>query len=398
MTTTSHLIEEIATFLNEYRPLWEQRPFVGVPVPWEKKWPELSTLLRSLSAENVEKAEADPVGFLCASEVNSELGEKLQTYADIPALDSAPIFIPPRPCRVDNLKWQQIVYFMEAIRPLRPPGVSRWIDWCAGKGHLGSLVERQFGQPVQCLERSQSLVTNGNRLAGENNITFYQRDVLTDNVSSFIDHRTAIVALHACGHLNARLFALAASSMPAFMAVVPCCYQRIDGMHFTPLSNAGAAAGLRSSRHQLRLPALDEVKSTAAKRRFRKREMAFRQGADLLVRHVSGGTEYTPLGRIPRYITRGDFREFARFAFEKAGFILPRDVNWKQAEERGWERQHLVSALSISRQLFRRVIETWLFLDRVSYLEENGYAVTYGTFCPEEATPRNLMLLATPNK
>jgi hypothetical protein len=398
MITTSHRIEEIATFLNEYRPLWEQRPFVGIPVPWEKEWPALSTLLRALSVENIEKAEADPVGFLCASEVNSTLGEKLHAYASVPTLISTPISLPPRPCHVDNLKWQQVVYFMEAIRPFRPPGVSRWIDWCAGKGHLGSLLEKQFRQPVQCLERNESLVTMGNRLAGENNITFYQRNVLTDDVSPFIDHRTAIVALHACGQLNARLFALAAASKPAFMAVVPCCYQRIDGMHFTALSNAGIATGLHFSRHQLRLPALDEVKSTAAKRRFRKREMAFRLGADLLLRHASGGTEYTPLGHIPRKIIRSDFREFARFAFKKSGSNLPRDVNWKQAEEKGWERQHLVSALSISRQLFRRVIETWLLLDRVAYLEENGYAVTYGTFCPGEATPRNLMLLATPDR
>jgi hypothetical protein len=276
--------------------------------------------------------------------------------------------------------------------------VTHWIDWCAGKGHLGTLVGQTFSQPVHCLERDSSLVERGNALSSHSDLTFYRRDVLHDDVSPFFSDRTGIVALHACGYLNARLFTLAATARPAFLAVVPCCYQRIDGMHFTPLSRAGAATGLHFTRHQLRLPALDEVKSTAEKRDFRKREMAFRQGVDLLLREASQQNTYTPLGQIPRRLTRGDFQGFARFSFARAGHPLPQDVDWKLAEKQGWERQHLVSALSISRQLFRRVIEMWLFLDRVAFLEENGYAVSFGTFCPREVTPRNLMLLAIPTK
>jgi len=53
-----------------------------------------------------------------------------------------------------------------------------------------------------------------------------------------------------------------------------------------------------------------------------------------------------------------------------------------------------VRNLELVRGLFRRPLELWLLLDRALLLEEQGYRVHLGTFCPSELTPRNILLLA----
>jgi len=53
-----------------------------------------------------------------------------------------------------------------------------------------------------------------------------------------------------------------------------------------------------------------------------------------------------------------------------------------------------VSALDLVRFLFRRPLEIWLALDRALFLQEQGYQVELGTFCPRHATPRNILIVA----
>lgn len=50
--------------------------------------------------------------------------------------------------------------------------------------------------------------------------------------------------------------------------------------------------------------------------------------------------------------------------------------------------------LSLIQQVFQRPLELWLVLDQALYLEENGYLVSVNEFCPEEDTPRNILIQA----
>jgi hypothetical protein len=52
-------------------------------------------------------------------------------------------------------------------------------------------------------------------------------------------------------------------------------------------------------------------------------------------------------------------------------------------------------ALGALRVRFRRPLELWLVLDRAERLRDAGWQVDVGTFCPHEATPRNLLVLAS---
>jgi hypothetical protein len=76
------------------------------------------------------------------------------------------------------------------------------------------------------------------------------------------------------------------------------------------------------------------------------------------------------------------------------GLPQPKSRDWTVLEHRGWQRLAEVRNLELLRGLFRRPLELWLSLDRALFLQEQGYHVRLGTFCPSHLTPRNLLILA----
>jgi hypothetical protein len=61
---------------------------------------------------------------------------------------------------------------------------------------------------------------------------------------------------------------------------------------------------------------------------------------------------------------------------------------------RGIERQRLTKRIDLVAHLFRRALEHWLLLDRVCFLQEQGYQVALTEFCANSVTPRNAMIQA----
>jgi hypothetical protein len=203
-----------------------------------------------------------------------------------------------------------------------------------------------------------------------------------------------VVALHACGYLNTALIRQGVKKQVPFMAIAPCCYQRIDGMQYQPMFKEASVRDVPLTRHQLRLPSLDETMTTESKRALRRKEHAFRLGVDLLHRMETGIDVYCPLGPVKPDWLKQDFAYFAKTIAAEKNLSIPKHVDWVQAENKGWERFFESSALSLARGLFRRAIESRLILDRALFLEANGYDVRIGTFCPSSLTPRNLMIVA----
>ena len=50
--------------------------------------------------------------------------------------------------------------------------------------------------------------------------------------------------------------------------------------------------------------------------------------------------------------------------------------------------------LELVQGLFRRPLELWLVLDMALFLQDQGFSVQLGEFCPQQLTPRNLLLVA----
>nr|WP_276583964.1 methyltransferase [Pseudomonas sp. RIT-PI-AD] len=391
-----HLRERFAAldaFLLEHQDLWRPKPFTDLHLPWEARHPDLSAWLRSRTLEAAEAAHARP-NDLDAPAPFSTLAERSRQLIALGHFDTKALPAVPARFSVDvpGRKWQQIEAFAGSLDFAAVP--RHWLDWCAGKGHLGRRLA-QDGSPLSCLERDAHLVEDGQALSDRLhlNARHIQQDVMAESVARHLDAQHTPVALHACGDLHVRLLALASAAGCRQLALAPCCYNRIADDRYRPLSRTARASPLTLDADDLRLSISETVTAGARVRRQRDRSMARRLGFDLLQRHLRQCDHYLPTPSLPpAWLDRPFAEHCQRLAGER--LALPASIDWAHWEAAGWRRLADVRNLELLRGLFRRPLEIWLVLDRALYLEERGYRVRLGPFCDPCLTPRNLLLLA----
>jgi hypothetical protein len=383
------------SFLIEHQGLWRPRPFVHFPAqPWEAEHPQLAAWLKAQSLEHAEAAHNQPhllqapapfPQLAALASALSQLGElPHKPSTELPARFSA---------AVPGRKWQQIQAFASSLQFTQAP--QHWLDWCAGKGHLGRLLAHGGGA-LSCLEYDPLLVQSGQQLSEKLGLSaqHIEQDVLAANADQRLTAAHTPVALHACGDLHTRLLLLASQAGCQQLAVAPCCYNRISAPSYQALSATAKASTLQLSLDDLALPLSETVTAGARVRRQRDQSMAWRLAFDLLQRQLRGSDDYLPTPSLPPAWLHKSFADYCTGLAALKQLPPPLRQDWDKLESLGWQRLAQVRNLELLRGLFRRPLELWLLLDRALYLEEQGYAVRLGSFCPSQLTPRNLLLLA----
>ncbi len=386
--------EALDRFLLDHQHLWRPRPFTALNMPWEAQHPELAQWLRQRSLQDAEVSHNQPQHLpapapfpeLAATSLALSAVNRLPTQAIAPVAQRLQVDVPGR-------KWQQIEAFAQSLTFKQKP--THWLDWCAGKGHLGRRL-MSAGEQLTCLEYDPALIESGQQLSQRHHLPAHhiQQDVLAPEAALQLTARMTPVALHACGDLHVRLLQLASAAGCAQLAVSPCCYNRIGGSHYQALSTAAKASGLQLSLDDLGLPMSETVTAGTRVRRQRDESMARRLGFDLWQRQHRRCDEYLSTPSLPGTWLNKPFAEYCADLAALKNLSTSGDEDWPALQAAGWERLAQVRNLELVRGLFRRPLEVWLVLDRALYLEENGYEVQVGEFCDNHLTPRNLMLLA----
>ena len=382
-------------FLVEHQALWRPRPFVHYPaLPWEIDHPELARWLRAQSLEHAEAAHNQP-HLLPAPAPFPQLAETAQHLSRLGALPQSPTTALPAHFSVDvpGRKWQQIDAFARSLSFTQP--AQHWLDWCAGKGHLGRRLAHSGGM-LTCLEHDPKLVNSGQLLSQKLGIAaqHIKQDVLAADATIRLHTQHTPVALHACGDLHVRLLHLASAAGCQQLAIAPCCYNRISTPHYRPLSKNAQNSALHLSIDDLGLPLSETVTAGARVRRQRDQSMARRLAFDLLQRQLRGVDDYLTTPSLPPSWLEKPFADYCKDLAALKHLPPPAAQDWKQLEHNGWQRLAQVRNLELLRNLFRRPLELWLLLDRALFLQEHSYSVHLGTFCTHQQSPRNLLLLA----
>ncbi|WP_349975969.1 methyltransferase [Pseudomonas sp. WHRI 8519] len=378
-------------FLTEHQPLWKPRPFTTLRLPWEAEHPALSAHLRQCSLSDAE-ADLDPQGVPAPFPHLAQQAQRLSALGELPDIG-----LPPAAHRLDvnvpGRKWQQIEAFSRRLS--FHTQTQHWLDWCSGKGYLGRRL-LQPGQQLTCLEYDAQLVSAGQALSDHHQLpaTHVHQDVMAADSRRHLGSDKSVVALHACGDLHVHLLRVASEQGCRHLAVAPCCYNRIQGEHYQPLSTAAQHSSLQLSLLDLGLPLSETVTAGARVRHQRDCSMARRLGFDLLQRRQRQRDEYLPTPSLPVAWLAKPFEQYCRDLADLRELDLTINPDWDALEAEGWQRLAQVRNLERVRNLFRRPLEMWLVLDRALFLEAQGYAVRLGTFCDYPLTPRNLMLLA----
>ncbi|MEH6485977.1 MULTISPECIES: methyltransferase [Pseudomonas] len=398
MTTPASLAQRFAaldTLLIKHQHLWRPRPFTQLQLEWEHDHPELANWLRARTLEQAELAHNQPE-LLDAPAPFGEIAKSAQTLCHVDGVSVAPHtqLNARQTAGIPGRKLQQIEAFAHSLQFAQP--VSHWLDWCAGKGHLGRVLA-QDPQLLTCLEYDAELVASGQKISDhlKRQVRHIQQDVLAEDCQQKLQPSHTPVALHACGDLHVRLMQLASDAGCQQLAIAPCCYNRTRDEHYQPLSTAAKASSLQLSRDDLGLPASETVTAGARVRRQRDNSMARRLAFDQLQRRLRGINEYLPTPSLPAAWLDKPFADYCKDLAALKDLPAPHaDEDWDALQSLGWQRLAEVRNLELVRDLFRRPLEMWLVLDRALYLQEHGYNVTLKRFCPHEVTPRNLLLQA----
>lgn len=382
-------------FLTAHQALWKPRPFTYLHLPWETSHPELAQWLRQRSLKAAENDHHQPWLMEDAPAPFPELAATSRALSAVAALPANTLEAPSHRLNVDvpGRKWQQIEAFASRLHFATQP--THWLDWCAGKGHLGRRLLHDE-QQLTCLEYDPTLVASGQLLSQRHRLpaTHLQQDVLAADAAQVLHPEHTPVALHACGDLHVRLMHLASAAGCAQLAIAPCCYNRISSERYQALSDAAKVSALQLSLDDLGLPQTETVTAGARVRRQRDQSMAWRLGFDLLQRQIRGCDDYLPTPSLPSAWLEKSFAQYCTDLAALKDLSTVGTPDWVALEAAGHQRLAEVRNLELLRGLFRRPLELWLVLDRALFLTQKGYDVRLGTFCETPLTPRNLLLLA----
>jgi hypothetical protein len=314
-------------------------------------------------------------------------GMTLAHLDPLPARSSSPSVA--RADGVPARKWIQLQSFVPRLVP------ATFVDWCAGKGHLGRTIASLWSRAGTALEIDPALVRAGTALAARErcSLDFRSVDVLDPALDTSIVCGRTLVALHACGDLGDRALQVATAASATGVAWAPCCFHR-GREGFAPWSTEGQVLG-PLTRDELRLPTTDETVTSPRTRWQRRTAMAFRLGLDELRGEATGQRAYTSLPSAPSAWLGDGFENFCKRMARQFAVPLPPSPDWDGAERVGRERSARARRLGLVRAAFRRPLEVWLALDRAVWLADHGLDVEVGTFCERAVTPRNVLVSAS---
>ncbi|MFD2177374.1 methyltransferase [Veronia pacifica] len=385
--------EKIDRFLTRFQPLWRDKPFDFLELPWKEEFPTLCEWLNSQKLDTL--AEWKQNSHCLAREIEQWIPELVETMESTSwPLSTKDKVYPDNHLStgIPGRKWQQINAFTES---LTAEG-ENWLEWCGGKGFLGRLITQRTNAKVTTLEWQQSLCDQGADYAKQHQLKmdFVQSDAFSADSQQWVKDCDHAVALHACGDLHVTLINHATTAKIPAVSISPCCYHLIQAKVYQPLSEPARGSQLVLSKDDLKLPLQETVTAGNTVRNKRFIEVSFRLGFDLLQRSLLNTDTYLAVPSIKKSLLNEGFEAFCLWAATEKGLSLPENTDFQSFLSKGEKRFYVVEQMETVRTVFRRLLESWLVLDRAMYLQQMGYHVEIGEFCHRSLTPRNILIQA----
>ena len=151
--------EQLSCLLIDHKAYWQFVPFAEMALPWRG---ELAHWLAALSDEQVAVLRQDVQATQIELAKKLPVVNKLEALSNLMPSAASPMTYPSRlDWQIPGRKWQQITQFNEALTERQTP----WLEWCAGKGHLGRALAATSNQGVTSLEWQSKLCQHGQELA-----------------------------------------------------------------------------------------------------------------------------------------------------------------------------------------------------------------------------------------
>jgi hypothetical protein len=385
------LFTAIDTLLTKTQAYWQCVAFASREIPW----PHLTEILLALSDDDVEKLESNQVEL---QRYLANLIPELDNVERLLQLPSANKQTAQFPFWLTNgIKGSKIAQLESFVMQTAEQDLPL-LEWCAGKGHLGRLYHFAHKVPVQSVEIQPQLVAEGQQLAQQFglDIKLAELDVLSERAADYLQQEQHAVALHACGGLHQALIKHGVAKGTKLMSISPCCYHLFQqSEHYVAMSEIAKQSQVAFTASDLKLALQETVTSGKRISRLREIETVWRLAFDCLLDDIIEKDSYLPVPSAKKALFSGEFSDFCSWAAKQKNISLPEQIDYEYYLEQGRLRRQITQRIELVRHGFRRLIELWLVLDRVLYLEQFGYRVTLSEFCEKHITPRNILIQAT---
>jgi hypothetical protein len=398
------LFVQLDSFLVQHQAVWRYQPFKHMTdsltsdYPWQDKFSPLSCFLDSISNNDIEQLRANShLASQLLDPFFPQLVEVRQAITFAASHNESGFrmnqLAPDYTNGIPGRKQAQLEAMVNAVVSMKTNGL-QWLEWCAGKGYLGRILASLTEKKVVSFEYQESLCEAGKNFAKQHllPITFVQGDAFLPSSKLAIEADAHALALHACGDLHVRLIEYGVALKLPAITVAPCCYHLIQSDRYVPMSEAYlCGAQINLTKEELRIPLQETVTGGERVKRHRQLEMIYRLGVDLIFREQFADRGYTPVPSVKKSLLANGFKHFANWAAQRQGRELD-ELDWDNYYVRAENKFYQMEKITLVQQQFYSILETWIVLDKVFYLQQHGYHVRVEPFCEKSVTPRNLLI------
>lgn len=286
------------------------------------------------------------------------------------------------------------------------------VDIGGGVGHLSRVLSLYHSIPSISLDRDQSFQEIGKeRLkkfrhpqgAAEIkfvNVTFGEND--QEKLQDVFKTNSFSLGLHTCGGLANHLIKNTVVNKTSGLLSFGCCYHRLNTENEFPLS---------AFYHDEKMPKLNLYALSLATRSHaqmdrdvydtKERVKQYRYALHLFLMKHYNNKYFTDVGECPIKVYWGPFSVYikSKLAELKIEHSFTDDYFENFYRDAGIQKELRAMWLcNLIRWQLGRALEVYLLLDRVLYLEENGYDVLIEQYFDEPLSPRNVGILALKKK
>ncbi|XP_036988450.2 methyltransferase-like protein 25B isoform X3 [Artibeus jamaicensis] len=307
-------------------------------------------------------------------------------------------------------------------------GCTQVVDVGSGQGHLSRFMSLGLGLKVKSIEGDQRLVERAQHLDQELLQALKKEEkrnpqvVQTGSrhsphhVVQWVDPRTLceelllpledsrqggarllLTGLHACGDLSVALLRhFSYCPEVEALASVGCCYMKLSDPGGYPLSQWVATLPGYELSYRLRegaCHALEEYAQRLQKAGPGLRTHCYRAALETVIRHAQPKLRRPGVQGIPR-VHELKIEEYVQQGLQRVGLDPQLPLNLAALRAHQAQENRVVAFFSLA-LLLAPLVETLILLDRLLYLQEQGFHSELLPIFSPELSPRNLVLVAT---
>lgn len=287
--------------------------------------------------------------------------------------------------------------------------IERIMDIGGGVGLLAQTLVNQYGHRVTSLDMDPVMQKSGlerhlkNAKNPDNIIEFVSVKVDSNDVTfnRLLNPGSMTLGLHTCGQLaNDQIKASAKNKISALINF-GCCYHKLEDVECGENISAFAQSlptKLELSHFALTLASRAHRKMDDKDYDLKLKVKLYRYAIHFLLHDEYGFKKLVTLGNSSPKLYDESFGVYVLEQFRRINVRSKHSVEELDEWFFDHDRQELIWKMlsaGLIRNALGRLLEMYLLLDRVIYLEENGYSAELLEFFDEGLSPRNLGIVAT---